>query len=31
VRSWAEREAAARAAWSAPGITEVDNQILVMP
>lgn len=29
VRSWAEREAAERAAWSAPGILEVDNQITV--
>jgi osmotically-inducible protein OsmY len=27
VRSWAEREAAERAAWSAPGITSVDNRI----
>jgi len=29
VRSWAEREEAERAAWSAPGITSVDNRIAV--
>jgi osmotically-inducible protein OsmY len=29
VRSWVEREAAERAAWSAPGVTRVDNQISV--
>ena len=29
VRSWAEREDAERAAWSAPGVTEVDDRIAV--
>ena len=31
VRSWAERQEAERAAWSAPGISEVVNNISVKP
>ena len=29
VRAWAERDAAERVAWSAPGVTEVDNKIKI--
>lgn len=31
VRTWAERATAERAAWAAPGVAEVDNQINVQP
>jgi osmotically-inducible protein OsmY len=31
VRSWAERQEAERAAWSAPGTTKVENHIIVNP
>ncbi len=31
VRSYAEKRAAADAAWSAPGVSEVDNRIVVSP
>ena len=29
VRSWAERDEAERAAWAAPGVTAVDNRIII--
>jgi osmotically-inducible protein OsmY len=31
VRSWAERDEAQKAAWAAPGVTLVENQITVAP
>ena len=31
VRTWNERETAEQAAWAAPGVAEVDNQIIVQP
>jgi osmotically-inducible protein OsmY len=31
VRSWAERREAERAAWAAPGVTQVDDRLAVVP
>lgn len=31
VHSWAERQAAERAVWSAPGVTQIDDRIAVVP
>jgi len=31
VRSWAERQEAERAAWAAPGVTQVDDRLSVTP
>jgi osmotically-inducible protein OsmY len=31
VRSWAERHEAQKAAWAAPGVTEVHNELIVEP
>ena len=31
VRSWAERQEAERAAWAAPGVSQVDDRIAVVP
>jgi osmotically-inducible protein OsmY len=31
VRSWAERQEAERAAWAAPGVTQVDDRLSIAP
>jgi osmotically-inducible protein OsmY len=31
VHSWSERQEAQATAWSAPGVTQVENQITVTP
>ena len=31
VRSWAERQEAERAAWAAPGVTQVDDRLFITP
>jgi osmotically-inducible protein OsmY len=31
VRSWTERQEAERAAWAAPGVTQVDDRLLIAP